>query len=231
MIWEQMITIFYRTLFFYLAVLIVIRIMGKREVGQLSPFDLVVAIMIAESAAIYIEDFEKPLIIGLIPMATLMLAEMVLSYTSLKFKWFRKLITGTPSVLVEKGVIMEKEMRRIRYNINDLLQQLRGNDIFNIVDVEYAILETSGDLSVILKSDKRTLTPADVNIRPPYQGLPHTLICDGEVLSENLQKAGKDLDWLLKKIGEDSIGVEEVFLAVLSTDGDLYISKKNLPSK
>ncbi len=225
--YHEMLTVFYRTLVLYVGVLIVIRIMGKREVGQLSPFDLVVAIMIAESAAISMENLDQPLFLGFIPVLTLMTAEVLFSYISLKNKWLRHLITGTPSVIIERGVIMEKEMRKIRYNINDLLSQLREKNAHNINDVEYAILETSGELSVIMKSDKRAATPADLNVAPPYEGLPLPLIYDTEINEDNLRKAGKDHNWLYKKLKENNVkGPEEVLLASLDVEGNLFISCK-----
>jgi len=223
-----MFIIFYRTIALYLGVLIVIRIMGKREVGQLSPFDLVVAIMIAETAAISMEDLSKPLIVGFIPILTLMLAEILFSYACLKNNWVRKLITGEPSILIDKGVIMEKEMRKIRYNVNDLLAQLRGKNVSNINDVEYAILEPSGELNVILKADKRPLTPADINLKPSDYGLPLPVIFDGEVQESNLRKLGRDRAWLKKKLAEKGIShFESVLLACSDFNGNMYISSRS----
>ncbi len=224
---ESMFIIFYRTIALYLGVLIVIRIMGKREVGQLSPFDLVVAIMIAETAAISMEDLNKPLIIGFVPILTLMIAEIIFSFVCLKFNWIRKLITGEPSILIDKGVIMENEMRKIRYNVNDLLAQLRGKDVFNINDVEYAILEPSGDLNIILKAAKRPLTPADINLTPPDHGLPLPVIFDGEVQENNLRKLGKDKAWLKKKLADKGIShYKSVLLACSDFNGNMYISAR-----
>ena len=221
-------TILFRTIVLYLGVLVVIRIMGKREVGQLSPFDLVVAIMIAESAAISMEDLSKPLIVGFIPIVTLMSAEVLLAYISLKYKKVRHIVTGSPSILIDKGVIMEKEMRKIRYNINDLLSQLRDKNVTNIADVEYAILESSGNLSVLLKSDKRPVTPADLNIKPPYEAIPVPLIFDGELQDKYLKLSGKDRDWLKGKLQEQGIAKhEDVLFASLDSQGNLYVSRKN----
>ncbi len=225
---ENMVVIFFRTFALYLTVLIVIRVMGKREVGQLSPFDLVVAIMIAETAAISMEDLDTPLIVGIVPIVTLMGAEVLLSFLGLKVKWFRTLVAGAPSIIINKGVIMEKEMRKIRYNVNDLLAQLRDKDVMNIADVDYAILETSGNLNIVLKPEKRAVTPADLNIKPPYEGIPMPLIYDGEVQKDSLKQSGKDMKWLMNKLQEeDTKGPEDVLFASLDSQGNLYISKKN----
>lgn len=225
-------TIFYRTLVLYLGVLVVIRIMGKREVGQLSPFDLVVAIMIAESAAISMEDTTKPLLVGFTPIFTLMGAEVLLAYISLKFKGARHIVTGMPSILIDKGVIMEKEMRKLRYNINDLLSQLRDKNVANIADVEYAILEPSGSLSVFLKSDRRPVTPKDLKIQPPYEALPVPLIFDGEVQERYLSLAGKTEEWLQGKLQEMGIkSHKDVLFASLDQNEGLYVSRKNAGKK
>lgn len=185
-----MLPVVLRTLFFYAVVLVMVRIMGKREIGSLSPFDLVVSIMIAELAALPIENLDKPLLEGVIPLAVLLTAEVAIAYLALKSEVIRKLINGTPSIVISKGRIMDKEMRRLRYNINDLLVGLRTQGIVDIGDVEYAVLEPSGTLSIIPVADKRYVTPADLGVHVEYDGLPVPLITDGRVHWGNIAKAG-----------------------------------------
>jgi len=218
--------IFLRTLLIYLSVLLVMRLMGKREVGQLSTFDLVVAIMIAEVAVIPVEDLSIPVYIGLIPMFTLVGAEIFFSFLCLHSRKLRGLIEGHPSIIIANGRIIEREMRRLRYNINDLLGQLREKNIFNLSDVEYAILETSGELSVILKSSKRPLTLEDISIFPGKEELSVPLIVDGEVLDKNLQFTGYSRDWLQQKLHSCSLQPEDILFASLESGGKLYISEK-----
>lgn len=179
-----------RTLFFYAVVLVMVRVMGKREIGSLSPFDLVVSIMIAELAALPIENVDKPLLEGVVPLAVLLTAEVGIAYLALKSETIRKLINGTPSIVISKGRIMEKEMRRLRYNINDLLVGLRTQGIVDMSDVEYAVLEPSGTLSIIPVANKRCVTPADLGVDVKYDGLPVPLITDGRVHWENMAEAG-----------------------------------------
>ncbi|MFZ5639611.1 MAG: DUF421 domain-containing protein [Bacillota bacterium] len=217
----------FRTLFIYITLLIVMRVMGKREVGQLSPFDLVVAIVIAELAALPMSEKHISLFQGIIPILTLMVAEVILSWICLKSIVARKLISGKPSIIVVNGKIDEAQMRRSRYNIHDLLTQLRDKGFANISDVEFAILETSGRLSVIPKSQKRQVTPEDLHLATPYEGLSVPLIIDGKVFSENLEKTGLTEKWLeaeLKKKGINS--AEDVLFASIDTKGQLYVSKK-----
>ncbi len=222
----MVLNIFLRTLLIYLSVLLVMRLMGKREVGQLSTFDLVVAIMIAEVAVIPVEDLSIPVYIGLIPMFTLVGAEIFFSFLCLHSRKLRGLIEGHPSIIIANGRIIEREMRRLRYNINDLLGQLREKNIFNLSDVEYAILETSGELSVILKSSKRPLTLEDISIFPGKEELSVPLIVDGEVLDKNLQFTGYSRDWLQQKLHSCSLQPEDILFASLESGGKLYISEK-----
>lgn len=185
-----MFSIVLRTLFFYSVVLVMMRIMGKREMGNLSPFDLVVSIMIAELAALPIENLDKPLLEGVVPLVVLLAAEVSIAYLALKSEPIRKLINGTPSIVIAKGRIMEKEMRKLRYNINDLLVGLRTQGIVDMNDVEYAVLEPSGTLSIIPVANKRYVTPGDLGIDVKYDGLPVPLITDGRVHWENVAGAG-----------------------------------------
>ncbi len=219
-----------RTVIFYVTVLIVIRLLGKREVGQLSSFDLVVAIMIAELAAIPMDKIEIPIYVGILPLLTLALLEVLLAKLSLKSKVARSVINGVPSVLIENGKILEGELKKLRYNINDLLRQLREKDVFNISDVEFAILETSGKISVVLKPQSRPVIPKDLNLRPGYEGLSHPLIIDGNVSTENLKKIKSDARWLNEELKKYNVNdFKEVLLATIDSEGNLYVSKKEKP--
>lgn len=222
-----MLKMFYRTIVMYLVVLFSVRVMGKREVGQLSPFDLVVAIMIAELAAMAMEQIEVPIYVGLTPIITLVLLEMVLAWLSLKSHTIRALVDGAPSIVISNGKIVEKEMRKLRYNVSDLLGQLREKNVHNIDDVQFAVLETSGELSVVLKDDRRPLTPKDLGLPPKYEGLPFPLIFDGKIHRDNLRKLYLDENWLLSEVQKKGIAsIEDVLYASLDCRGVLYVSEK-----
>src|SRR5690606_796209 len=145
----------------YFFILILLRVMGKREMGKLSVMDLVVSIMIAELAIIVIEDTQTPLVNGLIPMLTLTVIQLILAVATLKSRRIRRYVDGWPAVIIERGRLNKDEMRKNRYNLDDLMMQLREKDIFRIADVEFAILETSGELSVFPKKDKDREKDAD----------------------------------------------------------------------
>lgn len=222
-----MFIIFARAILLYLIIVLVMRIMGKRQIGELQPYDLVLAILLAELAAVPMQDKDIPLANGLISILALMLAQVGLSVASLKSERARGIICGTPSTLISNGKIVEKELRRLRYNINDLLEQLRSKNCPNIADVEFAILETSGDLSVIPKSQKRPVTPEDLELDTKYEGLPYTLIIDGEIVEDNLRKTGLDRQWLQNELAKFGIyRIKDVFFASLDTQGNLFYQAK-----
>ncbi|MDT8861545.1 DUF421 domain-containing protein [Alkalihalobacillus sp. MEB130] len=189
-------TIMLRTIFIYFIILFVLRFMGKREIGQLSVLDFVVSIMIAELAVVSIENIEVPMMYSIIPIVILSTIQIVLALISLKNNDLRKLIDGKPSVLINEGKIDEGEMRKQRYNFDDLLVQLRQNKISKLSDVEFAILEPSGKLSVIEKREEGSdeFTPR----------LPLPLILDGQIQNEHLEQINQTQLWLrqqMRKLG------------------------------
>ncbi|MFL6563039.1 MAG: DUF421 domain-containing protein [Bacillus sp. (in: firmicutes)] len=194
---EDYITIMFRTIFLYAIILVIFRVMGKREIGELSVLDLVVFIMIGEMAVVAIERSHTPLLETVVPMVLLMLIQIVLAILSLKSKKFRNLIDGKPSIIINKGKIDEIAMRKQRYNFDDLMTQLREKNIRSIADVEFAILESSGSLSVIEKLKNSNNEPKQGDITIP-------LILDGNIEESNLKMINKTNLWLrqeLKKMG------------------------------
>lgn len=185
---ENYITIGFRTVLLYVLILIILRIMGKKELGQLSVIDFVVSIMLAELAVIAIENPESSLFHNILPMVLLMIIQVSLAYATLKSKKFRDLVDGKPTIIINKGKIDEEAMRKHRYNLDDLLLQLRGKDIRNITDVEFAILETTGELSVLKKEKKKK-----GNMTIP-------LILDGVIQEPNLEKIDKTNLWLRQQL-------------------------------
>lgn len=219
--------IIFRTVIIYFVVLIMIRLMGKREIGQLSPFDFVVAIIIAELAAIPMESPDIPLWHGIVPLVTLGILEVMLSYASLYSHGLRRFMDGSPQIVIQNGRILKREMRKARYNLDDMLGQLREKGVFAIEDVEFAILEPTGRLSIIPKSQKRPVTPDDLGIPTVYEGFPTVLIMDGVIMKKNLQQAGLTESWLLERLVERGVTLKSVFLASIGTNGRLYIDLKD----
>jgi uncharacterized membrane protein YcaP (DUF421 family) len=193
---EEYMTIVARTLFLYFLILIIFRLMGKREIGELSHLDLVVFIMIGEMAVVSIENTEDPLLYTVFPMIILMLLQISLAYISLKNKRVRDLLDGKPSVIISNGQIDEEAMRKQRYNFDDLLMHLRDKNIKNVSDVEFAILETSGKLSVFEKKDQLEKQKETSN----SYGSIYPLILDGEVQEQNLAMLNKTNFWLRQQL-------------------------------
>ncbi|AQS58893.1 DUF421 domain-containing protein [Desulforamulus ferrireducens] len=216
-----------RTLVVFLLVVVALRLMGKRQIGKLQPYELVIIILIADLASIPMDDISIPLLSGVIPILTLVFIEVTISYFALKSERVRGLICSTPSILIKNGKIVEEELTRLRYNINDLLEQLRVKNVPNIADVEFAIMETSGEITVIPKSQKRPICPADLNIPTKYEGIPVTLIIDGYVFEQNLSKINLSKEWLKNELSKFGVqDMKQVLLASLDTEGNLFYQLK-----
>lgn len=222
-----MINLVIRTVILYFAVIAALRIMGKRQLGELQPSELVVAIMISDLASVPMQDIGIPLLAGIIPAITLIAAEVFLSFLSLKSNTMRKFISGSPSVVVNDGKIIEKELNRLRFNINDLLEELRINGYCDIGDVQTAIVETSGKLSVIPKDTSRAATVSDIGIpHPDKDGLPYVIITDGKINKPELERANKDMFWLSDKLRELNSDIKDIFLLSMDIEGEIYVQKK-----
>ena len=222
-----MLIIAMRSLILYALLVLVTRIMGKRQVGELQPFEFVITIILADMAAISMGDKEMPLLNSIVAIFTLLVAHVFVSYVALSSQTIRRIVCGSPSVLIENGIIQEANMRSLRYNINDLLEQLRGKGYPNIADVEFALLETNGKLSVIPKSQRRPVTPQDLQIPTSYEGLPLTLIVDGAIDQQALRRTGLDTQWLHRELRKFGIAShEDVLFASLDTNGDLFYQVK-----
>lgn len=223
-----MLILLIRTIILYIVVVASLRFMGKRQLGQLQPSEVVIAMMISEVATIPMENIDTPLVYGLIPTLTLIIAEAAFSFFTLRCKRIRYLFSGSPTLLIEKGKILEKEMEKMRFNIDDLLEELRCAGYANISDIEYAIIETNGLLSVIPKSSKRPITPEDLNLSVEYEGLPLILISDGELNNYALKRSGVNEKWLKDKLNSEYKikKYKEVFIASIDAQKNLYVQRK-----
>ena len=208
------------------------RLMGKRQIGQLQTSELVVALIIADLAAIPMANIGIPLFSGIVPILTLFIGEAMLSFISLKSQYARRIFSGKPSIVVAKGELVEKELNKQRFSIDDLMEQLRIKNVANIEDVEYAILETGGSLSVILKTNKAPVIREDLNIAAQYKGLPTTLIIDGTLVKENLSIAGINENWLQNELRKNKIGsVKDVLFAFTTPEKVLKFQLKDNAKK
>ncbi len=206
-----------RTVILYLVLIAVIRLLGKRQIGQLEPSELVVAMLIADLASIPMQDSAIPLLSGLVPILTVLGLELVLSMLSMRSIFLRKLLCGKPVILIENGKILENNLRKTRVTLDELTEQLRLKDILDIDSVQFAILETGGQLSVFPYPEKAPASAEDAGIAVKAQYLPVTIISDGKLLRDNLQKAGKDTHWLQKQLKAQRATAQDTLL--LTVDG------------
>lgn len=223
-----MLITFFRSILIYIFVLIVMRLMGKREIGQLQPFELAIAIMIADLASIPMTDSGIPITNGIISILGLLLMHLVISFLNVKSIKARKIICGKPTILIYRGKIDEKALKKERFTINELEERLRGNNVYNLGDVEYAILETSGQVTVIQKPEKRNTIPEDFNIIPDYEGIPYDLVVDGKIMEKNLQAIGKNYQWLKKQVEKFNMKPEEALIVTYDAKGQIFCQKKEL---
>ena len=221
-----MLITFFRAILLYILVLIVMRLMGKREIGQLQPFELAISIMIADLASIPMTDTGVPITNGIIPILGLLVMHLVISMINMKSIKAREVICGKPTILVYRGKINEQALKKERFTINELQERLRGSNIFNLGDVEYAILETSGQVTVIQKPEKRTTIPEDFNITPEYEGIPYDLVVDGQIMYSNLKAIGKNEEWLRKEVQKFKMQPEEALVVTVDGKNQIFCQKK-----
>ena len=206
-----------RTIFFYFVVLILYRIMGKREVGQLGIVDLIVSILISQLVAISIENYDETIFMSLIPIVLLTLLQLGLAYLALKVPKTRNFLDGKPSILVKHGKINFKEMCKQKYNLDDLLMQLRENGVRNLEEVEYAILETSGNLSLFKKNFLKMPT-----------SYPFAIVVDGIIQDDVLKDLNKNREWVYNILEKKGIELDNVFYAFYKGTKTFIIKKSDL---
>lgn len=224
-----MLTIFLRSVILFLLAVVFVRIMGKRQVGQLQPLELVVAIMIANLAVTPMADVGIPLLYGIVPMMGLTVLHGLFALTSMKSQKLRAFYCGTPTVLIKNGVIQIKELEKLCVNLNDLLEELRTGGVLNPSDVDTAIMETSGKVSVFPKAQKRPATPEDLSIATGYEGIPLTLILDGAIERKNLATGKIPEEWLFDTLKLHGFASpKEVLLCSLNTSGKMFIQGRHV---
>ena len=212
-----MILAYIRTAILYLVLILVIRLMGKRQVGQMEPAEFVVTMLVANLAAIPMQDGGIPLLSGLVPILTVLGVELVLSFLAMRSMKFRRLLCGKPVILIENGNILQQNLRKTDVTLDELTSHLRQKDVLDIRQVQFAILETNGELSVFPYPAHRPATARDAGIPASRQYLPVTIVADGVLLRENLIPANKDENWVEKVLRERSATVASTLL--LTVDG------------
>jgi len=221
-----MLVLLVRTVIIYIFINVSLRMMGKRQIGQLQPSELVITILISDIATMPIGNTDVPLINGVLPVAILVSFEVLISYATLKSDALRRLLTGRPSVLIFDGELDQDEMKRLRLNIDDLVKELRSKDILSISEVRYAILETNGHLSVFPKAEERSVKTADMGLSPDDPPIPFVLISGGRENAENLKYIGKNQKWLDDELRARGLNAKKVLYMTCDAEGHVVVIKK-----
>ena len=221
-----MILSYMRTIILYTALILAMRLLGKRQIGQMEPSEFVVAMLVADLASIPMQNNAIPLVNGLVPILTVMGLELILSHLSLKSIRLRKLLCGKPVILIDNGKIIQENLRRTQVTLDELSGHLREKDVLDIQTVQYAILETNGNLSVFPYPSEQPATARDAGVKAATQYLPITLISDGRLLADNLKKAKKDGAWLHKVLRERNATLDGTWLLTVDDGEHVYYIPK-----
>lgn len=221
-----MFIVFFRALLLYAVIVICIRLMGKRQIGELQPGELVVTIMLSNIATLPIEDPDIPVLMGLIPIFTIVCMDIFMSYLSMTSRRVRRLVSGSPKILISGGRINQRTMRSLRFTADDLFESLRSQQVFDIADVQLAIVETTGQISVYVKKESSPLTPQDMGQKPEESDPPVMVIDNGCVVSEGMEFIRCDEKWLSNIMKKEQLDIKDIFIMTADKDKKYNIIKK-----
>lgn len=219
--------IFIRSLILYFLVIFAVRFMGKRQLGELQPSELVITILVSNIATLPIENSDIPVILGATPILSLVCFEVIMSWLSLKFPKLRKMISGSPKIIIREGKVDPQVMKDLRFSVDDLLTSLRGKDVFDIGEVQYAVVETTGNMSVMKKQADDTPSRADMGINPHPEDPPQLVVSDGRILGTPLKSLGYDVQWVHNVLSEGKTKLSDVMIMTADRTGKCYIAAKN----
>ena len=215
-----------RTVIIYIMIMAALRLAGKRQLGELQPAELVVTLLIADLASVPMQDNGMPLLSGLIPIAVLVSLELILSALMLKIHWLNKLIAGNPVVIVRAGKLDQKALRLLRMTVEDLMENLRQQQVFDICDVQYAIAETNGKISVCLMPDAKAVTPSDLALSVSDEGAPVPVVSDGKLVNWGIQMCGVSPEWVLDRLRRRGYALHQVLLMTADKQQKVCIIRK-----
>ena len=201
-----------RTVIIYIVIIAALRLAGKRQLGELQPGELVVTLLIADLASVPMQDTGIPLLNGLVPIAALVGLELILSALMLKWRWLSRLISGNPVVIIRDGTLDQKSLKRLRLTVDDLMETLRQQDVFDIRDVQYAIVETNGKMSLSLRQEAQAATRADVQTVVSDDGAPVPVVSDGKLVDWGIAMCGLSAEWVLDKLRKRGYALSEILL-------------------
>ncbi len=219
--------IFIRSLILYILVIFAVRLMGKRQLGELQPSELVITILVSNIATLPIENPDIPVIMGATPILSLVCFEVIMSWLNLKFPKLRKLVSGSPKIIIREGKVDAQVMKDLRFSVDDLLTSLRGKDVFDIGEVQYAVVETTGNMSVMKKQTDDTPTRKDIGLTPHPKDPPQLVVSDGKILETSLKTLGFDTQWVKNMLSEGNTKLSDVIIMAADRTGKCYIAGKD----
>lgn len=222
-----MAVVFVRAVILYILLIFTVRLMGKRQIGELQPSELAITILISNIATLPVEDTGMPLLTGIIPILTLASLDVIMSWLGIKSRAVRRFTCGKPVIIINDGMIDQKKMREIRFTVDDLVAGLRGQGIFDIGEVQFAVVETTGTLSVYQKFSGRNVTNGDMEIKGENENPPEVIVADGEYVPEAMARLGIDENWIEKKLKKEKTAIGNVFLMTASANGKYSVVLKD----
>lgn len=225
-----MTVVFIRAVILYCVLIFSVRLMGKKQIGELQPSELAITILISNIATLPVEDLSIPLITGLLPVLTLVCLDVIMSWISLKSRKVRGLMSGEPVVVISNGKVDQQKLYNLRFTTDDLMEALRSKDIFDPEEVQFAVVETTGKISVYPKFKNRTVTNEDMNIKNVSSDPPAVVVQDGKVMESSLKRLGLGMGWLDKILNENGVRHNDIFMMTAETAGKYRIIKKELYS-
>lgn len=221
-----MLVVFFRAVILYVLVTLCLRLMGKRQLGELQPAEFVITILISNIASLPIEDTNIPMILGLIPVFVLVAFEVIVSTLSLSSKWFRSVMSGKPVIVIYDGQIDQEKLKQLRFSIDDLMESLRQQGVFRVQDVWYAIVETTGKVSVMQRFEARNVTPADLSLSGEQEQPPAVVVSDGQIIRSALPICNMTEEQVEDAARKKGVSISQVFLMTATPDGEIYLVKK-----
>jgi len=220
--------VFFRAIILYIIIIFSMRFMGKRQLGELQPSELVVTILMSNIATLPIEDINIPMIMGVVPIFTLVCLDVGMSYMSLISRKFRRIISGSPKIIISDGEIDQQQMKKLRFTIDDLMESLRSVQVFDIAEVQLAVVETTGKISVYQKQKKQPCTPEDIGIEKQSSNPPQLVVDDGEIVENALEFIGLDKKWLNSVLKKEKCVIADVFLMTADENKTYKLVRRTL---
>lgn len=216
-----------RTIFLFFIIMLFLRLMGKRQLGQLQPYEFVSLLIISELVSVSMQDIGLPIMNSLLPLCIIAILQILLSLLNMKSQRSRRFFCGVPTVIIKDGRIQERKLRSLRMNLNDLLEELRTNGYFDITDIDCAMMETNGSISILPKAEKRPLTPQDMGIKPGLEGPCYILVLDGQINHRNMDLAGVTQEELRNQVQREGVSsLKDIFLASCNQKGEIFYQLK-----